>query len=105
MLISEEAFMPIFGYARVSTDGQTVAAQVADLRAAEADPAPAARGVGALGGRRDTDRHRPQLQCRCYHDRPPAIHWSVLIVTFDHVEHLPWNIKLSPERFRDFWKG
>src|SRR5262249_60221702 len=28
--------MPIFGYARVSTDGQSVAAQVADLRAAGA---------------------------------------------------------------------
>ena len=28
--------MPIFGYARVSTDGQTVATQVADLRAAGA---------------------------------------------------------------------
>src|SRR5215472_15488444 len=36
MLISGGVPMTIYGYARVSTDGQTVASQVADLRAAGA---------------------------------------------------------------------
>jgi DNA invertase Pin-like site-specific DNA recombinase len=63
----------IYGYARVSTDGQSVDAQVKQLRAAgaekvfrevETDPAPDARGHQATrweGGA--SARDCPDLQC------------------------------------------
>jgi DNA invertase Pin-like site-specific DNA recombinase len=47
----EDVFMPLYGYARVSTDGQTLEAQVSQLRAAGAEKVFREKGSGARSDR------------------------------------------------------
>jgi len=62
MLKSREAEMTIFGYARVSTDGQTVAAQVAQLRAAGAAKVYSETASGAKSNRAELAKVMRVLQ-------------------------------------------
>jgi DNA invertase Pin-like site-specific DNA recombinase len=62
MLKSREAYVPIFGYARVSTDGQTVAAQVAQLRAAGAAKVYSETASGAKSDRAELAKVMRVLQ-------------------------------------------
>jgi hypothetical protein len=60
-------YVTVYGYARVSTDGQSVAALAkyrVGGRPGAASPPPKARGDQAPQPRRDACRHRPQLQCQ-----------------------------------------